>query len=422
MKWAGFRRIGRACKCTLMTFVVASASRGYTQQAPAPAKPAAQSGSSAASSPAPSPASGAPQFFDPPKFTVSGVTDTTNLGGHGSDTVVRTRESLAKATATLGETPEPTREAAERARDRVQLLISKSPGRADLHHQLAIADEALGDSLASVREYQRAAELDSSETYLFDWGAELLLHHAPEPALEVFTKGNRLFPKSERMLLGMGAAHYALGSIDESLANVRAASDLNPGDVSPYLFIGEMNRAEKVPSAAAVEIMRRFVGVHPESSEANYEYAVALWKSRRTTQDESPSTSLAAQEEALLNTAIQISPKFAAVYLQMGIVQSDRKEFEKAIGAYQQAITVADQSEAAGSSTGAESPDTDSVIQEAHFRLGTAYRQIGDLEKSKMEMKICSDLAAKSAHKTERERHQVQQFVYTLRDQPPAER
>ena len=335
---------------------------------------------------------------------------------------MRTRESLAKATATLGETPEPTREAAERARDRVQLLISKSPGRADLHHQLAIADEALGDSLASVREYQRAAELDSSETYLFDWGAELLLHHAPEPALEVFTKGNRLFPKSERMLLGMGAAHYALGSIDESLANVRAASDLNPGDVSPYLFIGEMNRAEKVPSAAAVEIMRRFVGVHPESSEANYEYAVALWKSRRTTQDESPSTSLAAQEEALLNTAIQISPKFAAVYLQMGIVQSDRKEFEKAIGAYQQAITVADQSEAAGSSTGAESPDTDSVIQEAHFRLGTAYRQIGDLEKSKMEMKICSDLAAKSAQKTERERHQVPQFVYTLRDQPPAER
>ncbi len=43
----------------------------------------------------------APQFFDPPQFTVSGVTDTTSLGGHGSDTVVRTRNSIAKDTARL---------------------------------------------------------------------------------------------------------------------------------------------------------------------------------------------------------------------------------------------------------------------------------------------------------------------------------
>ena len=32
-------------------------------------------------------ATAAPQFFDQPQFTVAGVTDTTNLGGHGSDTI-----------------------------------------------------------------------------------------------------------------------------------------------------------------------------------------------------------------------------------------------------------------------------------------------------------------------------------------------
>src|SRR5882762_8942700 len=48
----------------------------------------------------------APEFFDEPQFTVAGVTDPTNLGGHGSDTTVRTRESLAKATATLGRSPD----------------------------------------------------------------------------------------------------------------------------------------------------------------------------------------------------------------------------------------------------------------------------------------------------------------------------
>src|ERR1700690_1903739 len=37
-----------------------------------------------------------PAFVDQPQFTVAGVTDTTNLGGHGSDTVVRTRDSIAQ--------------------------------------------------------------------------------------------------------------------------------------------------------------------------------------------------------------------------------------------------------------------------------------------------------------------------------------
>ena len=42
-----------------------------------------------------------PVFYDKPSFIVSGVVDTTALGGHGSDTVVRTRESIAKDTAKL---------------------------------------------------------------------------------------------------------------------------------------------------------------------------------------------------------------------------------------------------------------------------------------------------------------------------------
>jgi hypothetical protein len=43
----------------------------------------------------------APEFFDEPQFTVAGVTQATNSGGHGSDTVLRTTEALAKATVSL---------------------------------------------------------------------------------------------------------------------------------------------------------------------------------------------------------------------------------------------------------------------------------------------------------------------------------
>src|SRR5580698_1937100 len=216
MAWLEMGKIQDGCMLRivlLLAFAFAIAAKGRAQQPGAdPAKPSTQPQSSDASPAAPS---SAPQFYDSPKFTVSGVSDTTNLGGHGSDTVVRTRESLAKETATLGKNPEPTRDAAEHDRGRLQLLISQSPGRADLHHQLAIADETLGDSLAAVREYQRAAELDSRETYLFDWGAELLLHHAPEPALEVFTRGNRCFRRRNVRWRGWARHTYRLGrSID----------------------------------------------------------------------------------------------------------------------------------------------------------------------------------------------------------------
>ena len=79
-------------------------------------------------------------------------------------------------------------------------------------------------------EYQRAAELDPSEPYFFDWGSELLLHRAVEPAIEVFSKGNRLFPHSARMLVALGVAWYSNGSYDQAAQRLCEASDLNPDD------------------------------------------------------------------------------------------------------------------------------------------------------------------------------------------------
>jgi tetratricopeptide (TPR) repeat protein len=416
-----------------------------------------------------------PVFFDEPQFTVSGVTDTTNLGGHGSDTIVRTRETLAKETASLGGSPAgsasavpaTTEEAAratvkrepgsfaanhdlgkiliqegraheaipyleraaglnpgdyenayslalanadagnyDSAREKAQALLAHHD-QAELHHLLADVQEKLGNSLEAVREYQRAAELDSSEPYLFDWGSELLLHHAPEPALEVFTKGNHLFPRSVRMLVGLGAAYFASGSSDQAVQRISQASDLNPDDPVPYLFLGKMQSAENLPPDELVGKLHRFVTLHPESPQANYYYAVGLWKRRKTPQDDSKDssgdTAGATRVESLLNQAVHLDPKFGAAYLQLGILHSEQRDFAKAIFDYQQAIQV--------------SPD----MEEAHYRLAQAYRQTGETEKAKAELQLYNQMAKESAQRAERERHEIRQFVYTLRDQPPAQ-
>jgi tetratricopeptide (TPR) repeat protein len=427
-----------------------------------------------ASSPTPSAAS-APEFFDQPKFTVSGVTDTTSLGGHGSDTIVRTRDALAKETASLAQASDGrplvgsassevtlrekadhdppdfsanhnlgqlllqrgrAREAIlyldraaklnpsdyenaydvalanenagdyERARTSTQALLSVHDGahdHAELHHLLADAEEKLGNSLEAVREYERAAALNPTEPYIFDWGSELLLHHAPEPAFEVFSRGNDLFPHSVRMLVGIGATWFARGSYDQAVKQICTASDLDPHDPAPYLFLGQIESAQ-TPPEALVEKLRQFVVLNPDAN-AHYYYAVALWKRRNTASDEAS----AGEVESLLNKAVRLDPKFSAAYLQLGILHSDQKHFSQAISDYQHALQSDDP----------RYPDTRS---ETHYRLAQAYRQTGDLDKAKAESLLYDQAARESAQQIERERHEIRQFVYTLRDQPPAQK
>ena len=409
-----------------------------------------------------------PAFFDEPHFTVAGVTDTTNLGGHGSDTIVRNREALAKATASLtppasaNARPESGNAAVEKQLrvaveqqpedfvanfqlgkllvdrgkadealvylerasqlkpndydDGYELALARADtgdyqqARADIlavlnsldktgqkraepHHLLAEVCEKLNRPLDAVREYQRAAELNPSEAYLFDWGAELLLHHAAEPAVEVFTKGNRLFPHSSRILAGLGASWYALGSYENAVQRLCEASDLNPGDSNPYLFLGRVQAVESTPSAAITERLQRFARLQPENAMANYYYAVSVWKGRKSPAD----ADNFAQVKPLLEKAIHLDPAFGPAYLQLGILYSERSDLANSVAAYQNAIKA--------------TPD----MEEAHYRLAQAYRQGGETSKAQAELQRYEQISKEKAAKIEGQRHEVQQFVYELR-------
>ena len=412
----------------------------------------------------------APQFFDEPHFTVAGVTDTTNLGGHGSDTIVRNRDAVAKAMALLSKDPaeasalsssnsateKSLRDAAEnrpadfdanhqlgkvlvaegKAREALvylerasqvnpsdydntyELALARAdtgdyeqaraslsalpktdkPGHetAELHHLLGGICEKLNDPLQAVKEYQLAAELNPSEPYLFDWGAELLLHHAAEPAMEVFQKGNRLFPRSARMLAGLGASWYAIGSNDQAAKRLCEASDLNPNDLNPYLLMGKMQAVETASSEAIHERLKRFVRLQPENALANYYYAVSLWRRHKSPEDNQNF----AQIKSLLEKAVHLDPGLGLGYLQLGILYAERKDFPQAIAAYQRVIAVT------------------SGDEEAHYRLAQAYRQTGEMLEAQAELKLYEQISKDKAAEIERQRHEVQQFVYQL-GKPP---
>jgi tetratricopeptide (TPR) repeat protein len=323
-----------------------------------------------------------PEFFDEPHFTVAGVADTTNLGGHGSDVIVRNREALAQETAAL----------------RKQVTTKDSDSIAEQHHLAADADEKAGKPLDAVREYQNAAELNPSETNLFDWGAELLLHRAAEPAIEVFTKGNRSFPRSVRMLVGLGAAWYSRGSYDQAAQRFCEASDLNPEDPNPYLFMGRMQTAETVDSPAIVERLGRFARLEPQNSLANYYYAVALWKQYKSV-DEMKDLELV---KSLLEKAVHLDPKLGLAHLQLGILYSEQGDIPKAISAYQRAIEASPQ------------------LEQAHYRLAQAYKRVGQTAKAHTEIQQYERISNEKAQEVDRQRRELQQFVYKMRDEMPA--
>jgi tetratricopeptide (TPR) repeat protein/predicted small secreted protein len=303
-------------------------------------------------------------FFDKPGFIVAGVTDSTAHGGHGSDVVQRSAESLTKATASLGG--------------------SSSPAARNAENQ--------GHALEAVHQYQRAAELDPSEANLFDWAAELLTHRAFEPAAEIFAKGNRLYPRSLRMLLGLATAWYARGSYDHAAKYFFQACDLDPGDPEPYLFLGKVQSSEITQSEGYVERLERFAQRHPENAWANYYYALGLWKQRKPEDAETPARVL-----SLLQKAIRIDPLLGAAQLQIGIVYSAQNDYPRAIAAYRKAIEA--------------SPGLD----EAHYRLGQTYERTGDAENARKELATYAEMSKKSAEEAQRERSEIQQFVIDLR-------
>ena len=262
--------------------------------------------------------------------------------------------------------------------------MAKSTAALRTGNSAADAAEKQGDALKAAREYQRAAEQDPSEPNLFAWGTELLTHRAADQAVEVFASSHRLFPNSTRTLLGLAVALYARGSYDQAAQRFFEAADVNPSDPTPYLFLGKVSSGAITEIGGYAQRMERFARLQPDNAWANYYYAATL-----------PRTSPKAR--ALLQKAVRLDPKLGDAFLLLGIGYADEGDLPKAISAYQSAA--------------AASP----LLEQTHYRLAMAYRHLGETAKAKKEIELYQTLSAQSAQQLERERTEIQQFVFELK-------
>lgn len=282
------------------------------------------------------------------------------------------------------------------AREHVQHLLAHKDD-AEMHRMLGELDEELGDSLQAVREDERAVEIDPSEENYFQWGSELLLHRAVEPAIDVFGKSVKAYPKSARALEALGAALFAAGRNDEAAQRVCEASDLNPADATPYVFLGKIDMAAPEPVACVEPKLAGFVRQQPDNALANYYYAMAIRKAGQSAQ----SNAALQPVETLLLKAVSDEPSFDEALLQLGILYATEGNFAKAAAFDERAI--------------AANPK----LSEAHYRLGMAYARLGQQEKSKEQFALYNDLKKEQAAEIERQRKEIKQFLIVLKDKSP---
>lgn len=237
---------------------------------------------------------------------------------------------------------------------------------AELHDLLGEVDEALGDSNSAVNEFQLSVQMDPSEKNIFDWGNQLLLHETIERAIEVFKRGVALNSNSLRMHIGLGIALYSRGSYDAAIEELCYASDLNPSDPRPYLFLGKMYNIPVRQADEVAKRLKRFMGTNPDNALAYYFGALSAWKGLRSG-DQGVDL---ARVEALFRKSIALDLRLADAHLELGILYQDQHRDKEAIQEFQEAIRL--------------NPDA----PDAHYRLAQAYLRVGDEERGQYEFQL----------------------------------
>jgi len=161
------------------------------------------------------------ELHDEPNFVVEAVTDGSNFGGHGSDTKLKTSETLTRDTLALKDhaspistthAPAPESMSAEARNSEIQLQrrLAESPGSFDANHQLGSLYFRLEKYAPAIPLLEAAYRINSSE-YLNAYELSQSYQKAGDYA--------RARDYTRKMLVNFNRAelHHLLADLDEQL-------------------------------------------------------------------------------------------------------------------------------------------------------------------------------------------------------------
>jgi tetratricopeptide (TPR) repeat protein len=420
--------------------------------------------------PPPSP-SQAMKFSDEPNFTIAGVTDWTAVGGHGSDSALRTSEDLARETLTLkaegsnrlgpvskddaskeSESESKLRAALARApgsfdenrelgefyfhsgryRDSIPLLQAAyriNPAMDDNTYDLALAYEGVGD-FSRAREYVRELQTHNNSADLHRLAGELDEKLGdPLAAVQEEEQAVRLDP-SERNYFEWGSELLLHRAVWQAAEIFRNGAKLYPGSSRMLTALGVSLFAAALYDEAALRLC--------DASDLNPTAPVPhifMGKIER----EVPTPSPCVEQKLARFLQKQPDSPLANYLYAMDVwkrqeLQANRRDLQqvetllakavkidrKCVEAYLQlGILYSSQhnyEKAIGFYT--KAIELDPQLGEAHYRLAVAYDRTGDPAEAKAEFVLHDEIEKQNAAAVERQRREIKQFLVVLQGQP----
>ncbi len=218
------------------------------------------------------------------------------------------------------------------------------------------------DYKSAVEHYQRAADLDPSESNLYLLGLEFLRHWTFEPAAKVFEFGSRKYPGSRRMLAGLGIARYSSNDYTAA-APVFAQLLATDPDNAFYADLLGHSCSLMPDDAAGCAPLKDFAERHPKNATAAT-YAAASILHRPSGEE---NLRLAA---ALLQQALTADPKLAEAWYQSGILSQMRGDWAGSTAKLEEAVALKP------------------TFAKAHYRLALAYSHTGRRDEAQREIAL----------------------------------
>lgn len=196
--------------------------------------------------------------------------------------------------------------------------------------------EQLKDTSAARIAYGRAIEIDASDpSARNDRGVFLFRSEETDRAIEDLSEAVRLSPDNAVFHENLGRAYRKKGMAKEAERELTEAARLAPNQAAAWATLGHL-RAEQKRYEEAAAAYRSALDLDSTSEEAASGLAAALIDGGR----------LADAETALTKT-LDGSPKAAALWNNLGVVRARRGAYAEAIDAFQKAIDLDGNFEAA---------------------------------------------------------------------------
>jgi tetratricopeptide (TPR) repeat protein len=411
------------------------------------------------------------EFSDKPNFTIAGVTDWTAVGGHGSDSALRTSEDLARETFTLKP-------------DGSNRLGSGSPGDASKENETERKlRAALADGSESFEKDHQLGEFYFHAGRYRDSIPPLQAAYQIDPAMDDNTYDLALaykevgdfsraheYVQKLRMHKDSADLHRLAGELDEKLGNPLAAVQeeeqavrLDPSEQNYFEWGSELLLHRAVWQAA--EVFRNGVRLYPKSSRMLTALGASLFAA-------------ALYDEAALRLcdASDLNPADPEAHIFMGKIEKEaptplpcieqklarflQKQPESPLANYLYAMAIWKRQELRPDQLALQEVETlltkavkidrncvsaylqlgilyssqhnyekaidfytkaieiDPQLGEAHYRLGMAYDRTGEPAKAKREFVLHDEIEKQNAAAVERQRREIKQFLIVLQGPP----